>query len=101
MEDLVPMTGELPGLLVRLLISMGIGFLIGLEREYAKRVVDKEEQFAGVRTYTLVALFGFLTSFLAEQYGDWAFLTGLAGLIAIVVTSYVMMARSGAYGMTT
>ena len=35
-------TGTAPhSLLVRLLIALGIGLLIGLEREYAKRIVDK------------------------------------------------------------
>ncbi|MEO8590331.1 MAG: MgtC/SapB family protein [Flavobacteriales bacterium] len=95
------MTGELPALLVRLLISLGIGFLIGLEREYAKRALDKEEQFAGVRTYTLISLFGFLASFLADRHGEGVFIAALCGFIAIVIASYVMTAKAGNYGITT
>jgi len=82
-------------------ISLALGFLIGLEREYAKRVVDKEEQFAGVRTYTFIALFGFLCAFLSQRFGDWLFITGLLGLIAMVVTTYVLTAKNGSYGITT
>ncbi len=92
---------ELQDLLWRLMISLALGFLIGLEREYAKRVVDKEEQFAGVRTYTFIALFGFLCAFLSQRFGDWLFITGLFGLIAMVVTTYVMTAKSGSFGITT
>ncbi|MBK6829321.1 MAG: MgtC/SapB family protein [Flavobacteriales bacterium] len=77
------MTGEPQDLLLRLIISLALGFLIGLEREYAKRVVDKEEQFAGVRTYTIIALFGFLCAFLSPRFGDWLFIAGLLGLIAM------------------
>ena len=95
------MTGEPQDLLLRLIISLALGFLIGLEREYAKRVVDKEEQFAGVRTYTIIALFGFLCAFLSPRFGDWLFIAGLLGLIAMVITTYVMTAKSGSYGITT
>lgn len=97
---LEPGTGP-HAMLVRLLITLGIGLLIGLEREYAKRVVDKEEQFAGVRTYPLIALLGFLSALLAEHYGQAVIVTGFAGLFAMVVASYVMMARSASFGITT
>jgi uncharacterized membrane protein (DUF4010 family) len=95
------MTEASQELLLRLLISLGLGFLIGLEREYAKRVVDKEEPFAGVRTYTFIALFGFLSAFLSERYGEWVFITALAGLLGLVVTTYALTAKSGSYGITT
>lgn len=92
---------ELQDLLWRLIISLALGFLLGLEREYAKRVVDKEEQFAGVRTYTFIALFGFLCAYLSQHFGDWLFITGLLGLIAVVIATYIMTAKSGSFGITT
>lgn len=95
------MTEELPELVQGLVIALALGFLIGLEREYAKRVIDKEEQFAGVRTYTLIGLFGFLCAYLAGQYGPWLFITGLGGLIAMVIATYLRSARAGSYGITT
>jgi len=95
------MSDELLVLIERVLIALALGFLIGLEREYAKRVLDKEEQFAGVRTYTLIALFGFLCAYLAQQYGLWVLVSGLGGLVALVIASYVMSAKAGSYGITT
>lgn len=95
------MSDELVILIQRLLIALALGFLIGLEREYAKRVLDKEEQFAGVRTYTLIALFGFLCAHLAQQYSVWVFVSGLIGLMALVIASYVSTAKAGSYGITT
>ncbi len=95
------MDSTLEDLLLRLIISLALGFLIGLEREYAKRVVDKEEQFAGVRTYTFIALLGFLCAFLSQRFGDWLFITGLLGLIAVVIATYIMTAKSGSFGITT
>ncbi|MEO5585511.1 MAG: DUF4010 domain-containing protein [Flavobacteriales bacterium] len=95
------MSDELLVLTQHALIALALGFLIGLEREFAKRALDKEEQFAGVRSYTLIALFGFLCAYLAEQYGPWVLVLGLSGFIALVVASYVMTAKAGSYGITT
>ncbi len=95
------MSDELVVLLQGVLIAMALGFLIGLEREYAKRVVDKEEQFAGVRTHTFAALFGFLCAYLAQIHGAWVLVGGLMGFIALVIATYVMLAKSGSYGITT
>lgn len=99
MVDTLP-TGP-QSVLVRLLVATGIGLLIGLEREYAKRVVDKEEQFAGVRTYPFIALLGFLSAYLAERFGPWVFVACLTGMIAMVIATYLMTARAGSYGITT
>lgn len=99
--DLYHMAEELPELIQGVVIAVALGFLIGLEREYAKRVIDKEEQFAGVRTHTLIGLFGFLCAYLAAQYGTWLFITGFAGLIGMVIATYVRSAKAGSYGITT
>jgi uncharacterized membrane protein (DUF4010 family) len=88
-------------LMVRLIITLGIGLLVGLEREYAKRVVDKEEQFAGVRTYPLLALLGFLSALLGDLYGPAFLVAGFAGTVLLVAATYVMMARTSSYGITT
>lgn len=95
------MSDELLMLIQGMLIAMALGFLIGLEREYSKRVVENEEQFAGVRSYTFIALFGFLCAYLSQQYGDLVFVVGLSGLIALVIATYVMSAKAGNYGITT
>jgi len=89
-------------LLLRLLVSVGIGFLIGLEREYAKRVVEKEEQlFAGVRTYTLITLFGFLSAMLADHYGAWILAAAFLGYMALLITAYTLTSKPGHYGAST
>lgn len=95
------MSEELLIQIQRALIALALGLLIGMEREYAKRVPDKEEQFAGVRTYTLITLFGFLCAYLAQQYGLWIFVAGLSGLMALVIAAYVMSSRPGSYGIST
>ncbi|MBL7962206.1 MAG: MgtC/SapB family protein [Flavobacteriales bacterium] len=96
-------------LVVRLAVAAGIGFLIGLEREFAKRVREKpadpsslvEKQFAGLRTFTLIALLGFLAAFSADPLGGWFFGIILIGFIALLVTSYIASIRRGDIGATS
>lgn len=96
-------------LLVRLAVAAGIGFLIGLEREFAKKVRERavddtnvqEKQFAGLRTFTLIALLGFLAALSAEPLGGWFFAIILVGFIALLVTSYVASIRRGDIGATS
>ncbi|HRO99612.1 MAG TPA: DUF4010 domain-containing protein, partial [Flavobacteriales bacterium] len=96
-------------LLVRFAVAVGIGFLIGLEREFAKtvreRAVDdtntQEKQFAGLRTFTLIALLGFLAALSAEPLGGWFFAIILVGFIALLVTSYAASIRRGDIGATS
>ncbi|MFZ1688510.1 MAG: DUF4010 domain-containing protein [Flavobacteriales bacterium] len=101
MENLDLLEGGYQSLLARLVISAGIGLLVGTEREYSHRVVEKEESFAGVRTYTFIALFGFLAAFLGERTGAGTFIAALLGLIAMVIVSYARTAHSGSFGITS
>lgn len=78
-----PYDSELAQLSV-FLTSLGIGLLIGLERErspYAK---------AGLRTFALVALFGTIAAMLAEKTGSpWLLVFGMAAVGALIVAAYV------------
>lgn len=60
--------------LIRLLQALGIGLLIGLERE------RREEARAGVRTFALIALSGALTALLAARF-DSAWIMAAALLV--------------------
>lgn len=94
MNELSKLSGFTMDHLIGFLISVGIGFLIGLEREFSKKVHEKEEQFAGVRTYTMVSVFGYLAAFLAAQYGAWLLGIMLGGLFVFVIVSYIQISRT-------
>ena len=93
-EEFSKLTGFTIDHLIGFFISVGIGFLIGLERQFTKEVKEKEEQFAGVRTYTLVSIFGFLAAFLSAEMGGWLFGIALGGLFVFVIVSYYRTART-------
>jgi uncharacterized membrane protein (DUF4010 family) len=93
-EDFAKITGFTMDHLIGFLISVGIGFLIGLERQFTKEVNEKEEQFAGIRTYTMVSIFGYLAAFLSAQFGAWLFGIILSGFFVFVIVSYFQIART-------
>ena len=89
--------GVLPSLL-----ALGIGLLIGAEREWSQRTRRSERLMAGIRTFGLVGLAGSLAVMLSEQLHPWAWAVVLAGVVALIIAGYLAEIRaSGDWGMTT
>ncbi|MDO6472579.1 MgtC/SapB family protein [Maribacter sp. 1_MG-2023] len=61
------------------LISLGIGLILGLEREYNNLKEDKG--FAGIRAFPIVAIIGFTLGSLTETYSTWLPIIGLGAFI--------------------
>lgn len=79
--------------LTGLLISIGIGFLIGIERQFSKEAREHEEQFAGIRTFTMVSMFGFISGILSSFLGAWIFGATLVCVFAFVIISYLQLSK--------
>lgn len=62
-------------------LALGLGLLIGLQRERAG------SKFGGIRTFPLVALLGTVCGFLAERWGGSVLLGGFLALAAVVLNS--------------
>lgn len=97
----------LTDLFYRFGVALIIGFLIGLQREYA---YEREENrpdidqslFAGARTFALLGIYGATAAFAGEiAAAPWAtiVLIVLAGLL--IVAAYVIDAWKGQIGITT
>lgn len=85
--------------LIRLTVGVGIGFLIGLEREHAALTRDIKP-FAGIRTIILVVLLSFLTMMLYYLISPWILAISLVGLFALVSFSYFISHKGDAGGTT-
>ncbi len=83
--------------LQNLAIALGLGLLIGLQREWV------DSRLAGIRTFPIIAILGVLTGHLASTYGPWLLPTGLLAVAALIVMGNVAKLRSGAPdpGLTT
>lgn len=86
--------------LSRLLVAIGIGFVLGLEREFSGFSI-KEELFAGVRTFILISLVGFIAALLSFIFSPYVFIACFAGVFVMVTTSYWISAKKGSLGGTS
>lgn len=78
-----------PEIFVSLIVALGLGLLVGLERERSASPI------AGVRTFALVTVLGTLCGLLAIDFGGWIVALGLVALAALTVAGNQAMARKG------
>jgi uncharacterized membrane protein (DUF4010 family) len=87
------------GLALRFGAALGLGLLLGLERE---RKRDAELLFGGVRTFALIALLGAIGAFVERELNQgWLMLAAFVAVSALVVVSYTSTAARGEVGITT
>ena len=86
--------------IIQIGVVIGIGLMIGLEREYSIHK-ENDEIFAGARTFPLVALLGFLSGMLSQSISSWIAITSFAGVIALVSISYFALTKKNEIGATT
>lgn len=92
-----------PELLYRFAIALVIGFLIGLQREYAgRREGEMQTLFGGVRTFSLLGLLGCASAFLGSiTQSSWPQIIVLTSIGLIISISYFHSYKSGNTGITT
>jgi uncharacterized membrane protein (DUF4010 family) len=78
-----------PNLYGQIGISLLLGLLIGLQRERAESAIG------GIRTFPLIAAFGTICGWLAQEHGGWIVAAGLVAIVALLVVSNFMLARGG------
>jgi uncharacterized membrane protein (DUF4010 family) len=86
--------------LMRMIVAAGIGLIIGLEREFASRS-EAGKTFAGLRTFTIIVLLGFLLAFLSLLLSVWLFIAGFICLGLLTTLSYWMSSKDGDIGGTS
>jgi uncharacterized membrane protein (DUF4010 family) len=69
-------------------LALLIGALIGLEREFFQQKRESPN-FAGIRTFALIALMGAVAAFLVEDFGNITVILTLSGLILLISVSYL------------
>ncbi|MDD3732407.1 MAG: MgtC/SapB family protein, partial [candidate division Zixibacteria bacterium] len=94
MEDI-----QLP-LYLRFFIALGIAFLVGLERESSGHLT-KGRVFAGVRTYSLIGVFGFGCAWLFHVGVPWVLPMGMISISSLAVIGYLAKLKEGHVGWTS
>jgi uncharacterized membrane protein (DUF4010 family) len=86
--------------ILRLLIVLGIGTVIGLEREHSA-MKEKTESIAGIRTFMLVAVLGFLGGMFFYVLSSWIYFAIILAAGMLTGVSYWIKADKGDIGTTT
>jgi uncharacterized membrane protein (DUF4010 family) len=82
-----PHFAETLTLLQSLGTALGLGLLVGLEREWQKNPM------AGIRTFGLVGLFGGLAGAMAMAFGGWVIVGGLVACTAMAIMANLTAMR--------
>ncbi len=85
------------GQIWQLAAALGIGLLIGLERERGQRLVagrPRHIEAAGIRTFALVSLSGLLTTWLPAPLGPVVTVSGFVFVACLALASYWRTTRS-------
>jgi uncharacterized membrane protein (DUF4010 family) len=88
---------EIGSVFQQLGIALGLGLLVGLQREHSAAKV------AGVRTFPLITILGAVSALLAQQFGGWIIATGLLSLTGVIVIGNLAALKEGRIdsGVTT
>lgn len=85
----------------RFAVALGIGILVGIQREYAYDDVENK-LFAGIRTFSLISLFGCAAALISEQLGSALPFLGATVILGILIgVAYYVDAVQGKLGLTT
>jgi uncharacterized membrane protein (DUF4010 family) len=84
---------------VRFAAALGLGVLLGLDRERSK---DEETGFAGVRTIGLISLAGAIAAYIERTLEQpWLTAATFVAIGSLVTVSYAVSASRGKLGITT
>jgi uncharacterized membrane protein (DUF4010 family) len=85
---------------LKFFIALGLSFLIGLERE-SSGVATKGRVFAGVRTYTLIGVYGFSCGWLVTINLPLALPVGMLTLTSLLIVGYLAKLKYDFVGWTS
>jgi len=85
---------------LRFLVAIALGFLVGLERESRSGTLTSKLT-AGVRTYTLISLFGFGCAWLFRLNIQFIIPVGILVIGAMSLAGYLAKQKTGAIGWTS
>jgi len=91
-------------LVEEVVIVLGIGLLMGIERQYSKsedNEINGDELFAGVRTFPIVSLIGYLSVYLGNNLFIWIYPVGFAGVCLFSAIAYYVGRVNRLGGATT
>lgn len=104
MENLVVDTDQFQlsqtDFIIRIFVGIGIGLIIGLEREYAAKK-EEQQSFVGIRTLVFVSLLGFLGGMTFFILSPLVYVLIFIAVVSLTGISYYITSSKGDIGTTT
>lgn len=79
----------LPDIFIQLAVALGLGLLVGLQRERMDSAI------AGIRTFALITLFGAVAGQLGKTFGGWVVAVGLLAAAGLVTAGNLVRLPKG------
>ena len=79
----------IPDIYIRLAVALGLGLLVGLQRERVDSVI------AGIRTFALISLFGAICAQLAKTYSGWILVVGFLTTAVLITAGNLVRLQKG------
>lgn len=99
MDWLESLSSILPPAFISLIVSAGVGLIIGLEREFNTH--DEPAHVGGIRTFVLVAVLGNVSDWIAKHTAPAVLLVVTSGFMLLVSVAYYVQTQRGKIGLTT
>src|SRR6185436_18677065 len=78
----------IPDIFIQLAVALGLGLLVGLQRERVDPAIG------GIRTFALITLFGAVSAQLAKVYAGWLIGVGFLATAALVTAGNLVRFQS-------
>jgi uncharacterized membrane protein (DUF4010 family) len=85
--------------LLSLLVSVGVGVIIGLEREFD--TLSGNEHFAGLRTFVLSAIVGCVVTYLATRFNSNILLVAVPSIFFLISVFHFSKVKKEHFGLVT
>lgn len=83
-----------------ILMSLAIGLILGLEREYDK--LKDSSGYAGLRTFPIVTILGYMMGVLSTTFSAWFLMIGMGAVILFLGLAQLLRSKGiDGFGMTT
>lgn len=69
-------------------LSLALGLLIGLQKEWQAQGWGEKDIASGLRTFGLIGLSGAVSGLIATETSDWALAVGFLGVLLLTVVAY-------------
>lgn len=79
----------IPDIFIRLAVALGLGLLVGLQRERTDSAI------AGIRTFALITLLGAIAAQLGKAFGGWVVAVGLLCAAGLVLSGNLVRMPKG------